>query len=221
MITVIVLAGGRSSRFGGDKLAAELGGESVLGATIAAVAPLADAIVVAGPVRPDGLAAGEAPVTVVEDAEPFGGPLAALAGVLDAAVERRIEPGPFGLGLVVGGDMPRLVPAVLVRMLDVLDVDPSVDAVLLARPPDPIADSPAPRDGRAARRPVLPLAVRLRPAADAARVALAAGDRSLEALVDRLAHVELPAAAWQALDPGALTLADIDTRADLDRLRAT
>ena len=55
-LTAIVLAGGRSSRFGKDKLAAALGDTSVLAATIEAVAPLADRVIVAGPSLPQALA---------------------------------------------------------------------------------------------------------------------------------------------------------------------
>jgi molybdopterin-guanine dinucleotide biosynthesis protein A len=41
-ISAIVLAGGRSSRFPGDKLAAELDGRSLLARAIEAVRPVAD-----------------------------------------------------------------------------------------------------------------------------------------------------------------------------------
>jgi hypothetical protein len=47
-----------------------------------------------------------------------------------------------------------------------------------------------------------------------------AGQRSLNALVDRLSTAELPPATWLALDPDGRTLADVDTTADLDRLRS-
>jgi molybdopterin-guanine dinucleotide biosynthesis protein A len=200
-VTAIVLAGGASTRFGGDKLAAELWGETVLARTIATVAPLADGVIVAGPRLPEGFVAGDIPVALIADHEPLAGPLAALANVLPT--------GAFGsaaLGIVVGGDMPRLVPAVLVAMLDVLDQNPPVDAVLLGQ------EGP--------RRQVLPLAVRLDPAGRAARDAVEAGERSLQAFVDRLAAFELPARRWQALDPAGQTLTDVDTREDLDRLNA-
>ena len=213
-VTAIVLAGGRSSRFGADKLAAGLDGGSVLASTIAAVAPLADGLIVAGPRLPDGVAGTDVPVTFLADLDPFAGPLAALANVLGS---RAGDPGgrgdPGDLGIVVGGDMPRLVPAVLVAMLDVLDQDWTVDAVFLG--PRPAAAGTLPR------RQALPLAIRLEPAAQAARDAIAAGERSLQAFIDRLAHAELPARRWLALDPDGLTLIDVDTRDDLDRLNAT
>ena len=207
-VTAIVLAGGRSTRFGADKLAAELDRGSVLAATIAAVARLADDVVVAGPRIPDGVAADDPPVAALADRDPFAGPLAALGNVLGSRTF-----GSGDLGIVVGGDMPRLVVAVLVAMLDVLDQAQEVDAVFLGPPPNGAASPP--------RRQPLPLAIRLEPAARAAREAIDAGERSLQAFIDRLAQAELPAWRWLPLDPDGLTLIDIDTRADLDRLNAT
>ena len=103
--------------------------------------------------------------------------------------------------------MPRLVPAVLAVMLDRLAADPTVDAVILAAPGAP-------------RRQVLPLAVRVGPASAAARVALETGDRSLGAFLAGLSTLELAEREWQPLDPAGDTLADVDTVADLDRLRS-
>ena len=203
MITAIVLAGGRSSRFGSDKLAAEIDGTSLLSRTIAAVGPIADIVIVAGPGRPGGIQGADVSATVVLDREAFGGPLVALANVL----ERGIPDPVTSLAIVVGGDMPRLVPAVLTTMLDRLAADPELDAVILQ-----VRDAP--------RRQVLPLALREHPALGAARAAVGAGDRSLRGLIARLRTLELPADAWQPLDPAGATLADVDTPADLDRLRS-
>ena len=203
MITGIVLAGGRSSRFGSDKLEAELEGASLLSRTIAAVEPIVDIVIVAGPGLPDGPQTGEVPPTLAPDREPFGGPLAALADVLEPEVPDPVT----SLALVVGGDMPRLVPAVLTAMLDRLAGDLELDAVILQAPGSP-------------HRQVLPLALREQRAAVAARGALAAGDRSLRALIGRMRTLELPADVWQALDPSGDTLVDVDTSADLARLRS-
>ena len=204
MITAIVLAGGRSSRFGTDKLAAELDGASVLSKTIAAVEPIVDMVIVAAPQLPDGRPEDEVRETLIRDREPFGGPLAALADVL----ERGIPDPVTSLALVVGGDMPRLVPDVLRAMLDRLATDPELDAVILQVP-------------GSTRRQVLPLALREHPAARAARTTLDAGDRSLNGFVGRMRTLELPAAVWHAIDPSGDTLADVDTSADLDRLRTS
>ena len=202
MRTGIVLAGGRSARFGSDKLAAELDGRSLLALAIDAVAPLVDGVLVAVQRLPEEPLEADVPVALIHDREPFEGPLAALANVLGTVV----DPDPVAdLAIVVGGDMPRLVPEVLRSMLDRLEDDTRIDAVLLG--------------GQPSRRNVLPLAVRIRAAASAAADAIEAGDRSLQALLDRLAHTELPPAAWLPLDADANTLLDVDTTADLERIR--
>lgn len=204
-VTAIVLAGGRSTRFGADKLAAELDGASLLARTIDAFEGLVDDVIVAGPALPE-RDTGTAPVALVTDLAPFEGPLAALANVLEGA-----RPEPRDVAIVVGGDMPRVVPRVLVAMLDRLDGDPAIDAVLLGRP----------QGSSTGRRQVLPLVVRAAAGKAAALQAVESGDRSLQSLVERLAHLEMPSDEWLPLDPEAATLTDIDTRADLDRLNAT
>jgi len=211
MRTAIVLAGGRSTRFEGDKLAAELDGRSVLASTLAAVVPVVDGIVVAGPsLPPDWIGPESLPVTLIRDREPFDGPLVALEHVLRPATL-----GTDALAIVVGGDMPRLVPGVIALLFDALERYPAVEAVLLGRPPaaiDTEVDEPP-------RRQVLPLAIRVQPAARAAREAVEAGRRSLQALVERMTVIELPAPTWLALDAAANSLLDVDTAADLERVR--
>lgn len=68
----VVLAGGRSSRFGADKLNARLDGRSLLEVTLSAL-PSELAVVVVGPVRPSGRR-----VTFIREHPPGGGPGAAL-----------------------------------------------------------------------------------------------------------------------------------------------
>ncbi len=211
-VTGIVLAGGRATRFGGPKLSADLEGTTILGRAIDAVSSVVDGIILAGPSLPEtpaqiGREAGS--IAVIPDEQLFGGPLAALAGALDLTRD--------GVALVVGGDMPRLVPEVLRSMVARLVAATAVDAVLLGR-----AGLVESEDVTVnTRRQVLPLAVRVEPARAAARDALAGGDRSLRAMLDRLSCELLPASIWLGLDPTAATLLDVDTRADLDRLRAT
>jgi molybdopterin-guanine dinucleotide biosynthesis protein A len=212
MRTGIVLAGGRSSRFGSDKLVADFEGRALLAATIEAVTHVVDRVLVAGPALPQGFPAGAVPVSVVRDREPLAGPLAALANVLGTVV----DPDPLGdLAIVVGGDMPRLVPEVLQAMLDRLDGEPAIDAVLLG-PPSSSHEASGPH---ASRRAVLPLAVRLEAARGASAEATEAGERSLRAILERLAFVELPPSKWLLLDPAGSTLLDVDTEADLARIR--
>jgi molybdenum cofactor guanylyltransferase len=207
--TGIVLAGGRSERFGADKLAEpSAGGRSLLTTAISALAGIVEGVIVAGPELPSDLREAlddSTPIAVVRDPEPYGGPLAGLANVLASA-----EPAAGDVAVLVGGDMPGLVPAVLRAMLDRLDADTSIDAVILA----------GPQAAPAAPRQVLPMALRVASAALPARAAIAEGRRSLQSLLDRLRWTELPAGEWLALDPGARTLLDVDTPADLDRLRS-
>jgi molybdopterin-guanine dinucleotide biosynthesis protein A len=101
-------------------------------------------------------------------------------------------------------------------MLEQLEAAPEIGALILAAPEVAIGTDPR----EPPRRQVLPLAVRVQPAARAAREAVEAGRRSLQALLDRMAVVELPMTIWRPLDPAARTLLDVDTPADLERIRS-
>jgi molybdopterin-guanine dinucleotide biosynthesis protein A len=208
-VTGIVLAGGRATRFGGPKLAAELEGTAILARAIGAVSHVVDEIIVAGPHLPElpaEVGRRVESIRVLPDEEEFGGPLRALAGALAGA---RGE-----VALVVGGDMPGLVPDVLAGMAAHLVSHPTLGAVVLGAP------DVAPAGGPVARRQVLPLALRLEVARPAALSAVAEGAGSLRALLERLVSDEIAAATWRAVDPAGATLQDVDTPADLDRLRA-
>ncbi|NHA69570.1 molybdenum cofactor guanylyltransferase [Phycicoccus flavus] len=115
-VTVVVLAGGRSTRFGADKLAAPLRGTTVLDHLLSALPPEWPVVAVGTPretVRG---------VRWTREDPPGGGPLAAvLAGV---ALCRT------GTVAVVAGDMPDAAPA-LARLLDVLlAAGPEVEAAV-------------------------------------------------------------------------------------------
>ena len=136
-VGAIVLAGGRSSRFGRDKLAEPVDGRPMLDLAIDAVRGLTSDVIVV--VAPDDARDVPADVRVVRDARPFDGPLAGLATGL-AAVDPATE-----WVLVVGGDMPALVPAVLARLLDALDGHEVAVLADDAGPrPLPIAADPSP-----------------------------------------------------------------------------
>jgi len=129
-------------------------------------------------------------VALVHDLRPFEGPLAGLkAGLASSPVDRVI---------VVAGDMPTLVPAVLARLLVALGED-ARGAVLAV-------------DGR---RAILPLALTTGPAAAAVSALLAAGERRLGALLEELDVRVVPLEEWRSDDPDGLTLRDIDTPSDL------
>ena len=82
---VVVLAGGESRRFGSDKLAADLGGRTLLDTTLAAV-PADLPVLVVGPPR-----AVRRSVEFVREEPPGGGPAAALVAGLSAALAAGAE----------------------------------------------------------------------------------------------------------------------------------
>jgi molybdopterin-guanine dinucleotide biosynthesis protein A len=185
----VVLAGGRSSRFGSDKLAAEVDGLSILRRAIDAVALVADDVVVV--LAPEGDRDLPPGVRVVRDAERYEGPLAATARGLHAVTTE--------WALVAAGDMPGLHPAVLREIVRVAHEAP-VDAVALA-------------DGDRFR-PV-PSALRAAPARGNGEALLAGGERRLRALLDSLRTAVIDEATWTALDPDRQTLRDVDVPEDL------
>jgi molybdopterin-guanine dinucleotide biosynthesis protein A len=191
-VTGIVLAGGRSARFGSDKLALELDGRPLLHLAITAVAAVAGrVIVVTAPDTEPPLPAELANrIVVVHDPEPFGGPLVGLGAAL-AAVETPTA-------LVAGGDMPRMVALVLRRLAGAVGVE--YRAVTLEVP---------------GRVQPLPMALDVGAARAAAATVLDRGDRSLRDLLAELGATSIPAPVWLALDPAAATIVDIDRPSDL------
>jgi len=187
-VGAIVLAGGRSSRFGRDKLAEPIDGRPLLDYPILAVRALTDEIVVVA--APEANPAVPGGVTLVHDPRPFEGPLAALESGLAASGADRV--------VVVGGDMPTLVPAVLGRLLAGLGADAT--AAILE------VDGP---------RAILPLALTTEPASAAVRRLLDAGERRLGALLDVLDVRIVASTEWRFDDPEGRTLRDIDTPSDL------
>jgi molybdenum cofactor guanylyltransferase len=198
-VTGLVLAGGRSSRFGRDKLAELIDGKPLLWHAIDAVRPLVEEVlVVAAPGAEPFVPAG---VRIVRDRIAFEGPLSGLlAGLLEARAPAVI---------VAGGDMPSMVEGVLAMLLAELDVEPvtsvrgdrdRVDAVVLES------------GGRG--RP-LPMALRRDPALIATASLLDAGGRRLRAVADALDGRVIESSTWQVLDPDGRTLRDVDEPSDL------
>lgn len=205
-LVAIVLAGGTSSRFGSDKLSAELEGRPLLHHALDAVASVAALIVVVvAPEAPEPrLPAGlEDRVRVARDLEAHGGPLAGLAAGLAmlATEEASVRDEAPRIALVVGGDMPGLMPAVLRLLAARLATATHLDVMTLAASPA------AP----------LPMAVRPAAVSDAVATCLAADRRSLRALLDFVPSALVSESSWRALDPGARTLADVDRPEDLAR----
>jgi molybdopterin-guanine dinucleotide biosynthesis protein A len=187
-----VLAGGRSSRFGVDKLAVELRGVPLLHHAVRTLAEVCGEVVVVlapegvRPALPPGL-----PVRVARDAREGEGPLAGLAAGLGEVTTE--------WALVAAGDMPDLAHAVLLEMLRVAAAAPA-DAVVL-------------REGEVWRP--LPCVVAVAPARTNVHTLLYAGERSVRALIASLRSAVIDEATWRALDPSAGTLLDVDEPGDL------
>jgi molybdenum cofactor guanylyltransferase len=189
-----VLAGGRSSRFGSDKLLARIEGVSILERAVRALAAVSDDVVVV--IGPSGRAPDlpeELPHRFVRDAQAFHGPLAGVAAGL-GSVETELT-------AVVAGDMPFVEPEVVREMLRVA-AEARVDAVALM-------------DGGRVR-PV-PCVLRTRPAFETGGSLLATGERRLRALLDALHLAEVDEPTWTRLDPMRRTLVDVDEPGDLPR----
>ncbi|MFL5777584.1 MAG: molybdenum cofactor guanylyltransferase [Chloroflexota bacterium] len=190
--SAIVLAGGRSRRFGRDKLAEPLDGRTLLDHAIAAVSQVAtDVLVVAAPGSDPKV---QGVVHVVHDEIPDEGPLAGLAAGLALAREPLV--------VVVGGDMPTLVVPVLAALLRALEAS-QADAVVL--------------EHRGRRQP-LPMAVRNGAAAPRVKRLVDDGERRLSAVLDTMPLRVLAEGEWRSLDPQAETLRDVDLPEDLQLL---
>ena len=188
----IVLAGGRSRRFGGDKLIATIGDRPLLSLAVDAVSTVCDEVVVA-------VASGYRPpmtfpehVRTVVDIEPDGGPLTGLLTGAMAAHRERL--------LVVAGDMPLLVVSVLRMLLEALGS--SREAAALGWGQEDTAQP-------------LPLALRRTAALVALETSVEPGRGSLRSLLGRLDIVVIPEPSWRTLDPDGATLRDVDRPEDL------
>ena len=193
-VSGIVLAGGRSSRFGSDKLAARYGDVPLLDRAVAAIGRQStEVIVVVAPSDERVLPPAAVPVRRAVDPEPFGGPLVGLLAGLEAAREPII--------LVAGGDMPTMSDAVLGALVRALvSAEQSAQAAVLVQ--------------RGVAQP-LPAAVRNGAATQAARALIADGERSLVALVARLPTRRVEEIEWRSLDPEGETLRDVDRPGDI------
>ena len=190
----IVLAGGRSARFGRDKLSEPVRGVPMLHHAILRVAEVCgEVVVVVAPDTPDPALPAGVTARVVRDPVGSGGPLVGICAGLSVV---RSE-----LALAVGGDMPDLSPAVLRELLREAEED-SVEAVVL-------------HDGETFRP--LPCVLRVERALEEARARLDEGDRSLHALLNGLRLALVEEASWHALDPDGRTLRDVDEPEDLTR----
>lgn len=190
--TAIVLAGGRSSRFGSEKLAADVDGEPMLHHVVRIATAVCDEVLVVG--APMGL-----PVTlpedlpstpiVVHDVDAFEGPLVALVHAADSASYDRL--------MLLAGDMPHLMPALVRR---VLSWDARSDGVCLV--------------SHGWLQP-FPMGLDRRAAIAQGRNLVESGERSLRSLISTLAVDQISEPEWRAIDPDAQSLHDIDRPEDV------
>jgi len=193
MRTGVIVAGGRSTRFGeADKATAELAGTPMIRRVADRIAPAVDAVVVncrgdqtAG-IR-DALSGYDRPTSFAEDPEPDEGPIAGIRTGL-RAVETEYA-------LVVACDMPF--------------VDPDVAGYLFERAGGRDAAVPR-RDGYLEPTHAV---YRASAMATACADALAAGDRRVVDAVYRLDYADVAEAAVRAV--GALdTFENVNTRSE-------
>ena len=187
-----MLAGGRSSRFGADKLAALYRGIPILHHAISGLAEVSvEIIVVLAPNVPEPTIPDGPSVRFVRDAREGEGPLAGLQVGLAATST--------DLALVTGGDMPDVSTGVLLELVRVA-VEERADAVAL-------------RDGDRFRP--LPSLVRVTVAGGPTNALLLGGERSLRALLQMLRVAVIEESTWVALDPTRGSLHDVDEPGDL------
>lgn len=189
-----MLAGGRSTRFGRDKLVEPYRGSPLFHHAVLRLAEACrDVVVVVAPEAPDPALPVGVSANIARDATEGEGPLAGLHAGLAATRT--------GLALVAGGDMPGLSVPVLLEMLRVA-ADAEADAVVL-------------QDGDSFRP--LPCVVRVERARRVAQALLHEGRRRLRDLLETLRVAVIDEETWHALDPERGTLLDVDEPGDLAR----
>lgn len=196
----LVLAGGRATRFGADKLAVEIAGRPLLHYAIASVAAVTGRVMVALAQRAPlpSLPRLTVPLELVRDRSADLGPLAGLAAALDA-IGQADRGRPM---LVVAGDAPSMFPILLAGLVRALG---DANAAVLADGDD--------------WRP-LPFVVRTGPAGAIVGECLVGPDRSLRGVLRTLRPAIVGEAVWRSWDPDGAWRDDIDAPADLARATA-
>ena len=190
----IILAGGRSSRMGGDKGLAELGGKPLVAHVAERLRPVVDEVIIVVGSETQREAYRALGARVVADRPPRGTPLVgAYTGFLEARGE---------YAFLTGGDQPLLDP----RVVELLFTE--------ARGHD--AATPTWPNGW-----IEPLhaTYRVKPAGATALRLIESGERKLGMILGALPDVRhVPIDDVRALDPQLRTLMDVDTAEDLDRI---
>ena len=184
-VTGIVLCGGRSTRMGQDKASLLVGGETMLARAVRVMHEAADeVIVVARADQAGGSPFLGLPARVIHDPVADLGPLAGIVAGLSASAN--------DVNFIVACDMPLIKVAVLRRLADLRgDADMCV----------------AVADGHAS-----PLcAVYRRGVGVVGQALLAAGERRVMALLDRVPTKRVDAAVLRDIDPDLESFISCDT----------
>ncbi|OGP13815.1 MAG: hypothetical protein A3I75_03760 [Deltaproteobacteria bacterium RIFCSPLOWO2_02_FULL_50_16] len=184
----VILAGGKSQRFGGDKVFVPFRGKPIINVLIEILSSAHFEVVLSG--SKEGLSSLSLPV--IEDQDPFLGPLVALQGILSHLDDSKI--------LLTACDMPFLKKEIITLLWD-RGRDQDV-AILTDR------DRPCPLPGVYSRK-ILPTLRQL----------IKSGRRDLKSLLDSKATVSLlPEGDWRTLDSEGQSLWNINTVEDLHRI---
>jgi molybdopterin-guanine dinucleotide biosynthesis protein A len=195
MITGVILAGGRSTRMGQDKASLPFGDETLLSRSIRLVGSVADQVMVVARANQGGVEPFLGlPVPVVFDPIDDLGPLAGIAAGLGASTTE--------LNLIVACDMPLVKPAVLRRLL-ALQGEADICLAVIDGQPSPLC------------------AVYRRAVGAVAQDMLAAGERRVMTLLDRVQTKRVDAAVFRDIDPNLDTFLGCNTPEAYERaLRA-
>ena len=179
-VTAIVLCGGRSIRMGQDKGSLPFGSETMLERITRILGGISDEVIVVS------RRAQHTPahVTVVHDPIEDQGPLAGIAAGLAASKS--------GVNIVVACDMPLINPAVLQRMVTLMDDSDACVAIV---------DDHASALCGVYRSRTAPVAQAL----------LNSGERRVMRLLDQIETKRVDAASFRDIDPNLETFISVDT----------
>lgn len=186
--TALILCGGRTTRFGGDKARACVGGRAVIDRVIEVVAPITDRVVAVTSAGKADLGLPDE-VRVITDRYPGTGPLGGICTGLEAMQSE--------LALVVACDLPFLNGGLLRFLLSLAD---GFEAVVPRR-----------EDGRAQPLP----AVYARGCRGAMQHRLAAGRLSVWRVLEDLDTRYVEPEDCRRLDPDLLSFFNLNTPGDL------
>jgi molybdopterin-guanine dinucleotide biosynthesis protein A len=188
------LAGGRSRRFGRDKMQLDWLGQALRDHVVSRMVELSDDVLVLVAHDDAGTVADSPGVRYLRDTAEWPGPLVAVSHALGAAAHDVV--------LVVAGDMP-VVPLRVLELLGRSAASSGAAVVGLEV------------DGEIQQ---VPVAVSRLAASDEIRALVQGGERRLGALRDVAGAAAVPEPEWRNLDRNGDSLRDIDTTDDLASL---